>query len=229
MEDLGHDLRSLRVRNQAALGFAIPRARGDGVRGAVQTVPVGWAAAAAEALQRVLAHAALGLARELLALVLVERLLQRDHQPALRGRRVARPDRIVDLSAHLAQLAVEQPRRHAVTGEARGLVDHHRVEAAPLAVTGLLRQRGPPGAVVLRARLLVEELHHDLPARLRGLALAGLELGRARQGLVLPVVGREAAVEGEPRCRRHRRGPEPSFTCASARTFSDRRSRSALA
>ena len=131
------------------------------------------------------------------ALVLVEGLLQRDHQPALGGRRVAGADRVVDLDADLAQLAVEQAGRDAVAREARGLVDHDRVEAPGRRVAGLLGQRRPAGPVVLGAGLLVEELAHDLAAQLGRLAPAGLELRRARERLVLLVVGREAAVEGE--------------------------------
>jgi hypothetical protein len=105
----------------------------------------------------------------------------------------------VDLDAELAQVAVEQPGRDAVAGEAGGLVDHDGVEAAALALTRLLGQRRPAGPVVAGARLLVEELDRDLAAQLGRLAAAGLELRRPRQRLVLLVVGRQPTVEGEAR------------------------------
>ena len=118
-----------RVGHEPGLGVAGAGAAGDGVGEALERVAVGGASAAAVALQRVLAHPALGLARELRALVLVERLLQRDQQSAFGGAGIARAERVVDLDAVLAQLAVKQPGGDAVAGEAGGLVDHDRVEA----------------------------------------------------------------------------------------------------
>jgi hypothetical protein len=103
----------------------------------------------------------------------------------------------VDLDADLAELAVEEAGGDAVAGEPRGLVDHDRIEPACSCVAGLVSERGPPRPIVLGARLLTEELGHDLPAELADLASAGLELRRAGEGLVLLVVSREAAVESE--------------------------------
>ena len=197
MEDLGDHRRLLGVGHEPGLGLAGLGAGGDGVRAVLEAVAVGGAAAAAEALQRGLAHAALGLARELLPLVLVEGLLQGDHQPPSAVDGVARADRVVDLHPDLAQLAVKQPGRDPVAREARGLVDHDGVEAARCWLAGLLGQRRPAGAVVLGARLLVEELDDDLAAELGGLASASLELRGPRERLVLLVVGRQAAVERE--------------------------------
>ncbi len=76
----------------------------------------------------------------------------------------------------LLELAVKQPGGHAVAGEAGGLVDHDGVESAAVVVAGFLGERGPAGAVVPRAALLVEEFAHDLAAQLGGLALGRLEL-----------------------------------------------------
>ena len=110
VEDLDDDRRLVGVGDESRLGLAGLGAGGDGVGVCSRLVAVGGAAAAAEALDGVVAHAALGFARELLALVLVEGLLQRDQQPALGGRGVAGADRVVDIDPDLAQLAVEQAR-----------------------------------------------------------------------------------------------------------------------
>ena len=194
VEDLGDHRRLVGSGTSRVLVSPACARAGTGCGLRLEPVAVGGPAAAAEALQRVLAHPALGLARELRALVLVEGLLQRDHQPALGGRRVAGADGVVDLDPDLAQLAVEQAGRDPVAREARGLVDHDAVEAPGRRVARLLGQRRPARPVVLCAGLLVEELAHDLAAQLGGLALAGLQLRRARQGLVLLVVGRETAA-----------------------------------
>jgi len=156
VEDLGHHLRPLGVGGEACLDLARLGSGGDRVRRGLGAVAVGWPPSAAEALQRPLAHPALGLSGELLALVLVEGLLQGDQETALGGRGVAGADRVVDVDADFAQLAVEEPGRDPVPREARGLVDDDGVEAPSRLVAGLLGERGPAGPVVLGARLLVE-------------------------------------------------------------------------
>ena len=103
----------------------------------------------------------------------------------------------MDLDAELPQLAVEQAGGDTVAREAGGLVDDDGVEAPRGGIARFLGQGGPSGPVVLRARFLIEELDHHLAAQLGGLALAGLQLRRPGEGLVLLVVGRQAAVERE--------------------------------
>jgi hypothetical protein len=76
------------------------------VRFELTPIAEGRPAAVAEALQRVLAHAALGLAREALPLELVDQLLHADREHALGRVRVAAANRIGDRHADLAQLAL---------------------------------------------------------------------------------------------------------------------------
>ena len=71
-------------------------------------VAVGGATAGAIALFGRLAHAALGLARQPIALELVPELLHADHQAALGGVGITAAGRVVDRDADLSQLALEQ-------------------------------------------------------------------------------------------------------------------------
>ncbi len=97
VEDLGHHLGPVGIGHETRLDLHPPWPGRRPGGGTSRRGTVGRPATAAEALQRPLAHPALGLAGELLTLVLVDGLLQGDHETALGGRRVACADRVVDV------------------------------------------------------------------------------------------------------------------------------------
>jgi hypothetical protein len=137
VEHLHDDRRLVGVglKAYALLGAVAEVALGHRLGGAA--VAVGRSTAHAQPLLGGLPHSALGLAGELVALELVEDLLEADHHPALGGGRVAAAGGVVDGDADLAKLALEERRVDAVARQARRVVDHDGVEPSGLAVGGL--------------------------------------------------------------------------------------------
>nr|WP_320671043.1 hypothetical protein [Patulibacter sp. DM4] len=196
VEDLGDHRCLLRIGLQRdAMLLPVPQvARGQALEHSA--VAVGGSTPHAVALLARLAHPALGLARELDPLELVPQLLHAHEQRALRGRGVARAGRVVDLDAALPQLPLIERGDEPVARQPRGRVDDDRVEPATVAITGLVREGAPAGAVLLGAGFLIGELAGDGAAEILGLAPASLELAGERERGILLVGGRQATVEG---------------------------------
>ncbi len=189
VEDLGDDRPFLRIGHECHSHLVAVAAVILGESVGFSPVAVRCPASGAVALLSGLAHPALRLTGELVALELVPDLLHADEHLTFGGGRIASTGRVMDDHTDLAQLPLEQPSLKAVAGEPRGVVDDDGVEAPSRLVAGLLGERRPAGPVVLRARLLVEELGDDLAVELCGVAPARLELGGAGEGLVLLVLG----------------------------------------